>query len=277
MDDDRRPDPTSRLLGDFVRHVSEHVVVPEFAAGRGGPRRRSRSRPGFRVLVAAVAAAVVVVAAALVVVYGPRSSRLAPGPTPATQPAPGTTQPTPVSTSTTSVTPPSVGTRQVTYNPFTATGIEASLHVTSQVTGTCIRYGGGVAGRFSYRCFGTPGGIYDPCFAGPSSTTAPLVCPTSPTSDDVVRFTVTSVTADEPAPTSKIPWAMELSGGEVCLLVSAAWGGLGPYACQRAAPAQSVADCHAPQSGQPSWTAACQVQQTDASPFASRDVTTLWY
>ncbi len=72
MDDDRRSDPTSQLLGDFVRHVSEQVVVPEFAAGRSGPRRPRRARPGLRVLAAVIAAAVVVAVVALVVVYGPR-------------------------------------------------------------------------------------------------------------------------------------------------------------------------------------------------------------
>ena len=437
MDDERRSDPTSRLLEDFVRRVSEQVAVPEFVTRHQGPRRRAQRVPtGLRALAAVITVAAVVAAVALVVAYGPRSARISPGRTPATQPPPGPTQPIPGSTSTTSaavaactlsqltasagfdssgtglgsitlrntatgacslsgqasvrvldgagqalalgettyhqapdwpppsspivlspsgalpqavvaldwiwcgpspgkirlevqfsgwrsslavpneaISPPGFApvtcassglqalfavdyvrglgpngpigpapspslttTEQITYEPFTATGIDPSLHVASQVTGTCIRYGGGAAGRFSYRCFASPGaGIYDPCFAGPASTSEPLVCPTSPTSNEVVELNVTSVTSDEPPSPSKIPWAMQLSGGQVCLLVSAAWGGLGPYACQGAGNQQSVADCHTPVASVPLWTAACQTQQTDASPFGTKDVTKVWY
>jgi len=275
VDDERRSDPTSRLLEDFVREVSEQVVVPELPGRHRGPPRRAPGVPrGVRVLAAVVTVAAVVAAVVLVVVYGPRSARISPGRTPATQPSPGPTQPTP---GTTSTVPSVTATEQITYQPFTATGIDPSLHVTSQVTGTCIRYGGGAAGRFSYRCFSTPGGVYDPCFAGPTSTAAPLVCPTSPTSDDVVELAVTSITSNEPPSAAKIPWAMQLSGGQVCLLVSAAWGGLGPYACQASGNQESVADCHTPVAAQPLWTAACQAQETDASPFAASSVTKVWY
>lgn len=279
MDDERRSDPTSRLLTDFVHHVSEQVVVPEFTPGGRGVRRRRRQAPsGLRVLAAVVAAVAVIAAVALVVVYGPRSTTISPNRTPATQPGPAPTQPVPGPTSTTSAPTPAVtGTRQITYEPFTATGIEPSLHVTSHVSGTCIRYGGGAAGRFYFRCFATSGGIYDPCFAGPTSTSAPLVCPTSPTSVDVVAFTVTAITSDEPPSPSLTPWAMQLSGGQVCRLVSAAWGGLGPYACQPPLTPQSVADCHVPTASPPSWTAACQAQEQDASPFASKQVMAVWY
>ena len=175
----------------------------------------------------------------------------------------------------------------ITYAPFTATGaIDPGLHVTSRVTGTCIGYSRGPAGRDYYRCFGSESGagsgIYDPCFAGPQVTAAPLVCPTSPISSDVIEFTVTSITSTEPSSTSVMPWAMQLSGGQVCLFVSAAWGGLGPYGCQPPPTGSSptppaVDDCHAPTASQPLWTAACQEQETAASPFSAHDVVTLWF
>jgi len=268
VDDGRRPDPTGQLLEDFVRKVSERVVVPEFTPdSRPGLRQRREVPRRARLFAVVVAAAAVVVVVALVVAYGPRSARTGPGPAPATQP-------TPAPTSTTSVI---AGTRTVTYEPFTTTGIDPRLMVTSHVTGTCIRYSRGEAERFYFRCFGTGSGIYDPCFAGPQSTIAPLVCPPSPTSSDVVEFIVTSVTSDEPPSPTMPPWAMQLSSGQICVLVNAAWSGLGPYACQPAASQPSASDCHTPAAVQPFWTAACQAQETDASPFTTRNVVTVWF
>lgn len=274
MDDDRRLDPTIRLLEDFVRQVSEDVVVPAFTGDVDSARHLFRHmRKGGPVLALVLTTMVAAGAIALTVAYGPRSAPVGPRPEPATQPTPQSTTTT-TSTSTTTV---ASGTRQITYEPFTAAGIDPSLRVTSQVTGTCIRYGRGAPARSYFRCFGADNGVYDPCFAGPHATTAPLVCPTSPTSNDVVAFTVTSVTSDEPPSPSQIPWAIQLSGGQVCLLVSAAWSGLGPYGCGPAVTGQSVADCHAPVSSQPSWTAACQEQETATSPFTSKVVVAVWF
>jgi len=75
VDDDRRPDPIGRILGDFVRHVSDQVVVPPFTAGRRRtsflhlPARGERHLVAAAVVVVAVAVAVV-----LAVLYGPRST-----------------------------------------------------------------------------------------------------------------------------------------------------------------------------------------------------------
>ncbi len=268
MDERRRSDPTGPLLEEFVRYVSDQVVVPEFIPGGARGRRRRRGvRGGGRVLAVIVATMAVAASIALVVAYGPRSSRMGPGPTAVTQPSPG-------STSTSSV---AGGTLAMNYQPFTGTSIAPGLVVTSHVVGTCIRYSRGTDLRTYFRCFGNGQGIYDPCFAGSDGTRAPLVCPTSPTADDVVGFTVTSVTSDEPPTRSTIPWAMQLSSGQVCLLVSAAWSGLGPYGCQPARAQHSVSDCHSPEASQPSWTAACQEQETDASPFTSETVTKVWF
>jgi hypothetical protein len=287
VDDDRQTDPTSRALGDFVRHVSGQVVVPTFTAGPAEVRHRTGHRRR-RILAAATLAVAGIAAVALVVAYGPRSSPVggnrAQGATPSpnsTRPIVRTTTTTTTEPSTTTTTTPSSttpgGTKVVTYDPFTATGVNPALHVTTEATGTCFRYSRASYGPY-FRCFGTsPATIYDPCFAGPSSTAAPLICPTNPTSNDVVEFTVTSLTSSEPATPTAFPWAFQLSSGQVCLFVSGAWGGLGPYACQSSSAAAPMADCHDPAVAAPAWTAPCQVTETMASPFSAEDVTTVWF
>jgi hypothetical protein len=194
------------------------------------------------------------------------------GPT-TSPPRPSTTAPSRTTTTGLKIVP--AGTQEIQYQPFTANGIDPKLHVTQRLTGTCIRTQEG--SRNYYRCFANPSsGIYDPCFAGPHGTAEPLVCPTNPETPDVVELTATSVTSDPPTTVTR-PWAMQLGSGRVCLFVSAAWGGLGPYSCVTGGIAQPVADCHEPASAQPWWTAACQKQLTDASPFTSSRVVKLWY
>lgn len=167
------------------------------------------------------------------------------------------------------------GTQEITYQPFTATGsVDPSLRVTARVTGTCLN---GESKR-SYRCFdtGAAAGVYDPCFAGPRGTTVPFVCPLNPATGDVVEITTASVTVGAPVPTAR-PWAMQLSGGTVCLFVSAAWGGLGPYDCQFGDSSVTPSDCRPPQSSNPWWTVECQDQKTAASPFTAQRVTKVWF
>jgi hypothetical protein len=264
VDDRRSADPTGQLLEEFVRYVSDQVAVPEFTPA-GARRRHRQVQWRGRVFAIAFATMAVAAAVALGIAYGPRSARIGPGPTAVGKPPPA---------STSSI---AAGTQEITYQPFTATGIDPALVVTQHVVGTCIRYSRGTGMHTYLRCFGDDHGIYDPCFAGPQDTRAPLVCPTSPTSDDVVEFTVTSVTSDEPPTPSTIPWALQLSSGQVCLLVSAAWSGLGPYSCQPAGAPPIVSDCHTPQASQPSWIAECQAQETAASPFTSETVIKVWF
>jgi hypothetical protein len=192
-----------------------------------------------------------------------------------------TTSQTATSTSTSTTSTPTTaasGSQEITYQPFTATGaIDPNLVVTSSVTGTCVTG----ETRRTYRCFGEnpTGVIYDPCFVGPHGTTQPLVCPRNPATPDVVEFTATSVTSQAPITTTR-PWAMELAGGQVCLFVSAAWSGLGPYDCQPANASTTPADCREPQPSQPSqpwWTAECQRQKTSASPFTPNRVSKIWF
>jgi len=214
----------------------------------------------------------------------PTTTPATPAPTttgaPTTTPAPATTSAPPTTsapaTTQTTTTLSRSATQEITYQPFTTTGtIDANLHVTSSPTGTCIRYLG--SPRYDYRCFASPpaGGIYDPCFAGPFGTARPLVCPSDPTTANVVAFTATSVTSDPSTATTR-PWAMQLSDGAVCLFVSAAWSGLGPYGCQPQ-PMPIWADCRQPQPSQPSWVTTCQTQLTATSPFVSNPVDKVWF
>jgi hypothetical protein len=69
---------------------------------------------------------------------------------------------------------------------------------------------------------------------------------------------------------------MQLSNGDVCSFVAAAWGGLGPYECELEAP-KLPADCRYPVQGVPYWTAKCQDEKTDASPFDNWAVVRVWF
>lgn len=166
------------------------------------------------------------------------------------------------------------GTRQVVFAPFTASGAVAhGFRVSSTVQGHCVT--GGVAGSTSYRCF-AGNEIDDPCFARPKSTTGPLLCSSNPSRPSLVRL---EVTGPLPTPSSggprTRPWAMQLRDGQVCVLVDAAWGGLGPFQCH-ASPKEPFADCHVPRRGTPTWETACQVDETASSPFTTERVVTLW-
>lgn len=173
------------------------------------------------------------------------------------------------------------GTVQVTYQAFVGDHLDPRLGVTSTDSGDCIRYGGGDQGHWIYRCFGMQTGdhsyVYDPCFDGPSGTAAPLACVTDPTVPKAVRFSVTSVDTATPPATTAYPWAMQLASGQVCLRVSGAWGSGGPFACQVISKTGSLADCHEPSAGVPWWSAACQEQNSDQSPFVPTQVAKIWF
>ncbi|MGP8205166.1 MAG: hypothetical protein ACLQVK_03755 [Acidimicrobiales bacterium] len=205
-----------------------------------------------------------------------------------------------------SVTAPS-GTRTVIYNPFAASGLRPGLHVNGRAVGTCGESPAPVELRSYYRCFTTapkkaPGSafVFDPCFAAPRRAgrrPVEMICPTDPATGDAILLTATSVvpargdragTVPRPAaPTTLVPWAVQLANGQVCQLVDAAWGGLGPYSCQVGPPAgpgsrdgaarTEVADCHLPDSSQPGWTARCQTSATTTSPFRRARLTTVWF
>ena len=166
------------------------------------------------------------------------------------------------------------GTRQIVFAPFAANGTPAhgfSVHTT--VSGHCVA--AGVAGNSTYRCF-AGNQIYDPCFARPKATTGPLLCTYNPTRRRLVRMDVSGpLPAPLPGAPQTRPWAMQLADGQVCVLVDAAWGGLGPFSCQ-ASSKRSLVDCHVPTRGNPWWKTACQVKETAQSQFTSDRVVRLW-
>ena len=230
--------------------------------------RRSKLRR-VRIVAVSGAVAAAAVVAVVVVAYSPTGTsrlRVESGSSTTTSLA---------SSTTTATTGAEQGSQVVTYLPFTAAGAVApDLRVTAHVTGTCVTG----ESRRSYRCFAASpsGAVYDPCFVGPHGTTGPLVCPLDPATGEVVELTATSVTS-QPPPTSTRPWAMQLSGGEVCRFVAAAWGGLGPYDCRRDSSTAAPADCRQPQPARPWWTADCQDRKTDGSPFTPRRVIAVWF
>lgn len=180
------------------------------------------------------------------------------------------------STASASTTTTAPGTQQVGFDPYSARGtISPEVNLVQKVTGTCVSPG--VAGTTSYRCFAHGSSmIYDPCFAPPHATTGPLVCVADPTVDDDVEFDVGALPAAPSGAPSTRPWAMQLSDGQVCVLVNAAWGDLGPFACLSPGATNPVADCHAPQPATPWWSAACQVQESTSSPFSSFQIDKVW-
>lgn len=168
---------------------------------------------------------------------------------------------------------PASGTREVTFEPLSEQGtINPALEVTTTVSGNC--FSSGVAGNSSYRCL-SGHDVYDPCFSAPKATSGPLLCTSDPAANDVIRFDTGAL----PGPSAGAPetrvWAMELSNGQVCVVVNAAWSGLGPFGCQPSPPGP-LSDCHTPAPSDPWWTAACQDQTSDSSPFTAFQVNEVW-
>jgi hypothetical protein len=259
-----------------------------------GWRSPTRLR-SFRLLATVASVLVLGAAVGLALAYGPGGGRGGHGRAPSTPAGGGTTTvpmtrppdttigtgaTTSTTTSppvpTTTIPPPTTtvagGTQTVTYEPFVGGQVDPSLHVTGHSSGPCFEYGGGAQGRDYYRC-----GTTQPCFAGPQGTSAPLLCPAQqdPATGDVVEWTPTTVDSSFTPTSSRAPWAMQLSSGAICWLVNAAWSGLGPFGCTGGG--QTPADCRTPVSAQPYWSAACQDQLTQTSPFVRYTVVTVWF
>jgi len=169
-----------------------------------------------------------------------------------------------------------VGTQQVRFDPYSAGGtLLPTEQVVATVSGTCVAPG--VAGTTSYRCFAQPhSNIYDPCFAPAHATGGPLECVADPAEAEAVEFDTGALPEPPAGAPPTRPWAMELANGQVCILVAAAWGALGPFSCPPLGATGSVADCHVPQQAVPWWSAACQAQQSEASAFAPVRVDKVW-
>ena len=194
-------------------------------------------------------------------------------PTTSTARPPAQPSPSPANPATAPLTTAPPGTHVITYDPFSAEGaIRQGLHVTKVVNGSCNS--SGVAGNYSYRCL-AGSTIYDPCFAHPSATSGPVVCPTNPSTPNLIQLN----TGPLPTPATGLPgkrvWATQLADGQICTQINAAWGGLGPFSCQPS-PSRPLADCHVPKQANPWWAAECQTQLNTNSPFSPYRVVTVW-
>jgi hypothetical protein len=180
----------------------------------------------------------------------------------------------PTTTTTATYTPSAgSGTRRVTYEPFTAQGtIDPSLRVTATMNATCVS--GSAAGTSSYRCL-AGSSVRDPCYARPGATSGPLVCPSNLATGEVVELTVTSLPALGVDAPREWPWAIQLSNGQVCRLASVGGNGLEPFRCQGASP--QPAGCLFPEQRTPWWTADCQDQASDSSPYSNHRIDTAWF
>jgi len=165
-------------------------------------------------------------------------------------------------------------TKVVTYNPFTPTGtLEPTLKVVAVKSGVTPCQSSGAAGWSSFRCFTNPE-IYDPCFAPPSATTGPVYCPVLLPRRDVVEVRTGQLPPLFKGGSEYRPWALELSDGQVCEFVNAAWGGLGPFGC--VSPPGKAADCRVPTANYGRWTTLCQKTEKLGSPFTEYRVSILW-
>lgn len=117
--------------------------------------------------------------------------------------------------------------------PYDSDGLNAGLTVTANVSGVCGSDSLMTTGRpDAWDCLGEDNSVYDPCFENPfaptSSADAPgeVACMTSPFADEVVLLTLnTPLDRDKEAPAAdsvswSLPWALELAGGERCLLLA---------------------------------------------------------
>jgi hypothetical protein len=117
--------------------------------------------------------------------------------------------------------------------PYDSDGLNAGMTVTANVSGVCGSESLMSPGRpDAWDCLGEDNQVYDPCFENPfaptSSAEAPgeVACMTSPFVDEVVLLTLNApLDRDKEAPAAdavswSLPWALELTGGERCLLLA---------------------------------------------------------
>lgn len=111
------------------------------------------------------------------------------------------------------------------FLPFNAQGLVIGIAVTGRVSGSC--FAGSVAdpGRpDAWRCSDTGNQILDPCFENPYHTTPNvLACARNPFDANVILLTLTQslpTTQVNRVNPAAIPWALELSNGARCTLLT---------------------------------------------------------
>jgi hypothetical protein len=121
------------------------------------------------------------------------------------------------------------------FVPFSSDGLNSTLSVAGNVTGTCALGSLLSSNRDdAWECTGTDDRIYDPCFENSfASADQPgeLACVTSPFAQEVVLLTPDGpLNRQKESPVLapgeahlgawELPWAVELANGEQCLLLS---------------------------------------------------------
>ena len=118
--------------------------------------------------------------------------------------------------------------------PYDSDGLNAGLTVTADVSGVCGSESLMTPGRpDAWDCLGEDNQVYDPCFENPfapqEDADAPgeVACMASPFGTEVVRLTLNApldrdkeVGPGADAEAWNLPWGLELSGGERCLLLA---------------------------------------------------------
>lgn len=108
--------------------------------------------------------------------------------------------------------------------PFTAEGLNASINITKRVSGSCWSNSSKDTSRpNTWRCQ-AENQSYDPCFMDPIREGSKVICLVSPWNLDAVEIAL-----DAPLPSNRSesfdyksaqPWALELSNGNHCSLIS---------------------------------------------------------
>jgi hypothetical protein len=113
--------------------------------------------------------------------------------------------------------------------PFRPGAVAPGLTVSERGSGSCWTASPASAGRpDAWRCL-AGNRFYDPCFAGFAGSDQVVACASSPWSSDVVMLTLSGPLPGDvsrpPSPPGGPPWALELTTGERCtMLTGATWG-----------------------------------------------------
>lgn len=124
--------------------------------------------------------------------------------------------------------PAQARTRVFTYSPFTAGGsVSPDLSVTPR-SGDCWTTPEAPVAHLAYRCM-AGNVIHDPCFEPPGGLDPAhpsVICVDAPWNPNVIRLHLTRTPDVKPARTAnpRLPWAIGLTTGELCVFVQGATG-----------------------------------------------------
>lgn len=124
------------------------------------------------------------------------------------------------------------------FSPFSLEGLNPTLTIVGQVSGTCEFQSGVTQRPDAWNCRSVDGQAYDPCFQNPFDPADSVLACTPDPQGGVTRLQLTNAlpTASAPRPLAeRLPWLLELSNGLRCYRNPAlTWqigGLLALYAC----------------------------------------------